>query len=357
MDWLNYHHLRYFWLVAREGSIARAAEHLHLAHPTISKQLRQLEASFERELFDRVGRNLVLTEFGQLVFQYAEEIFSAGRELQDAANGRPVGRPLKFEVGIPEVIPKLIAHRLLAPAFGLSEAIHVVCREGKHEELLAELAVHRLDIVFSDAPVSPTSSVRAFNHLLGKCGLSFFAVAELAAKYRREFPASLDGAPLLLPIEKTAIRRDLDQWLYTEGIKPRIVGEFEDTALMKVFGQDGIGVFPVPTVIEKEVCQQYNVRVVGRTEAVRERYYAVSVERRLKHPAVLAVIESVRRPSIRVILPVSRTRCATIRSAHVVFKKLDLSLTRYVGLKCQHGYYCDNEHAPTIDAMPNSNLI
>ncbi len=294
MDWLNYHHLYYFWLVAREGSIARAAEYLHLAHPTISKQLRQLETSFNHTLFDRVGRNLILTEFGRMVFRYAEEIFSVGRELQDAAQGRPVGRPLKFEVGIPEVIPKLIAHRLLAPAFRLSEAIHVVCREGKHEELLAELAVHRLDIVFSDAPVSPTSNVRAFNHLLGKCGLSFFAAAELASKYRRKFPSSLDGAPLLLPIETTAVRRDLDQWFYAEGIRPRIVGEFEDTALMKVFGQDGIGLFPAPAVIEEEVCQQYNVHVVGRTETVRERYYAISVERRLKHPAVLAICESAR---------------------------------------------------------------
>ena len=157
MGWLNYHHLYYFWLVAREGSIARAAEQLQLAHPTISKQLHQLESSFQDKLFDRVGRNLVLTEFGQTVFRYAEEIFSVGRELQDAVQGRAINRPLKFEVGIPDVIPKLIAHRLLAPAFLLSEAVHVICREGKHEELLAELAVHRLDIVFSDAPVSPTT--------------------------------------------------------------------------------------------------------------------------------------------------------------------------------------------------------
>ena len=294
MDWLNYHHLYYFWLVAREGSIARAAEQLHLAHPTISKQLHQLEASFEDKLFDRVGRNLVLTEFGQTVYRYAEEIFSVGRELQDTVQGRPVGQPLKFEVGLHDVIPKLIAHRLLAPAFQLGEAVRIVCREGKHEELLAELAVHRLDIVFSDAPVSPTASVRAFNHLLGECGLSFFATTELASKYRRKFPKSLDGAPLLVPAETTAVRRDIEQWFYTGDIRPRIVGEFADTALMKVFGQDGIGLFPAPSVIEKEVCRQYKVRVVGRTEAVRERYYAISVERRLKHPAVLAICEAAR---------------------------------------------------------------
>ena len=294
MDSLNYHHLYYFWLVAREGSIARAAEQLQLAHPTISKQLHQLESSFQDKLFDRVGRNLVLTDFGQTVFRYAEEIFSVGRELQDAVQGRPSGRPLRFEVGIPDVLPKLVAHRLLGPAFRLSEDIHLVCHEGKHEKLLAELAVHRLDIVFSDAPVSPTVSVRAFNHLLGECGLSFFGTPELASKYRRKFPSSFEGAPFLMPSDQTAVRRDLEQWFYTQEIRPRIVGEFEDTALMKVFGQDGIGLFPAPSVIEKEVCRQYKVRVIGRTDAVRERYYAISVERRLKHPAVIAICAAAR---------------------------------------------------------------
>ena len=294
MNWLNYNHLYYFWLVAREGSIARAAEQLHLAHPTISKQLHQLESSFEDKLFDRVGRNLVLTEFGQTVFRYAEEIFSVGRELQDAVQGRPSDRPLQFVVGMPDVLPKLIAHRLLKPAFELSEEVHVICHEGRHDEMIAELAVHRLDIVLSDAPVSPTVHVRAFNHLLGECGLTFFANADLAAKYRRKFPSSLDGAPLLLPTEKTALRRDLEQWFYNENLRPKIIGEFEDTALMKVFGQEGLGLFPSPSVIEKEVCRQYSVRVVGRTDAVRERYYAISVERRLKHPAVLAICEAAR---------------------------------------------------------------
>ena len=295
MDWLNYHHLFYFWKVAGEGSIARAAEQLHLAHPTISKQLGQLETALGDKLFDRVGRNLVLTEFGQTVFRYAEEIFSVGRELQDAVRGRPRGRPLQFIVGMPDVLPKLIAHRLLKPAFEISEPIHVVCHEGRHDELLAELAVHRLDIVLSDSPVSPTVNVRAFNHLLGESGLSFFGKADLAIKYRRKFPASLDGAPMLLPTEKTAVRRDLDQWFHAEDIRPTIIAEFEDTALMKVFGQDGVGLFPAPTVIEKEVCRQYGVRVAGRTDAVRERYYAISVERRLKHPAVVAICETARK--------------------------------------------------------------
>ena len=294
MDWLNYHHLYYFWLVAREGSIARAAERMRLTHPTISKQLSQLESSFEDKLFERVGRKLVLTEFGQTVFRYADDIFSMGRELQEAVHRGSGGRPLSLRVGLVEVLPKLVAHRLLKPAFRLREPVHIICREGKHEDLLAELAVHRLDIVLSDAPVGSTANVRAFNHLLGECGVSLFGAARLASKYRRRFPRSLEGAPLLVPTQRTAVRRDLDQWFSEQDIHPRIVGEFEDTALLKVFGQDGVGLFPAPTVIEREVRRQYNVRVAGRIDAVRERYYAISVERRLNHPAVVAICEPAR---------------------------------------------------------------
>ncbi len=294
MHWLNYHHLYYFWLVARNGSIARAAEQLQLAHPTISKQIHQLEASFDDKLFNRVGRNLVLTEFGQTVFRYAEEIFSVGRELQDTVKGRPSDRRLRFVAGMTDVMPKLIAHELLKPAFELSDEVHVICHEGRHDDMIADLAVHRLDIVLSDAPVSPTVHVRAYNHLLGECGLTFFAKADLAAKYQRKFPSSLDGAPLLVPTEKTTLRRDMEQWFDSEDFRPKIVGEFEDSALMKVFGQDGMGLFPASTAIEKEVCRQYSVKVVGRIDAVRERYYAISVERRLKHPAVVAICESAR---------------------------------------------------------------
>ena len=294
MEWLNYHHLYYFWLVAREGSIARAAERVRLTHPTISKQLSQLESSFKAKLFDRAGRTLVLTELGHTVFQYADEIFSVGRELQEAVHRRSGGRPLLLRVGLVEVLPKLVAHRLLKPAFQLQEPVHVVCREGEYEDLLAELAVHRLDIVLSDAPVSPAVNVRAFNHFLGDCGVSLFGTARLAEKYRRRFPGSLEGAPFLMPTERTAARRNLDQWFSTKEIQPTIVGEFEDTALLKVFGQDGVGLFPAPTVIEREVCRQYKVRVVGRIEVVRERYYAISVERRLKHPAVLAICNAAR---------------------------------------------------------------
>ncbi len=295
MDWLNYHHLYYFWLVAREGSITQAAELLRLAHPTISKQLQQLETSLDDKLFKRVGRNLALTDFGQTVFRYADEIFSIGRELQDAIRGRPGDRPLQFVVGMPNVLPKLISHRLLEPALTLGTDVHLICREASHDELLAELAVHRLDIVLSDAPAGPTANIRAFNHLLGECGVSFFGTAELVKSHRRRFPASLDGAPLLLPTAKTALRRDLDQWFYSADSRPKIIAEFEDTALMKVFGQDGIGIFPGPSAIEDEICRQYSVRVVGRTSDVRERYYAISVERRLKHPAVVAICDAARK--------------------------------------------------------------
>ena len=294
MDWLNYHHLYYFWLVAREGSIARAAERMRLTHPTVSKQLSQLESFFKGKLFDRVGRNLVLTELGHTVFQYADEIFLVGRELQEVVHRRSGGRPLLLRVGLVEVLPKLVAHRLLKPAFRLQEPVHVICREGHYEDLLAELAVHRLDVVLSDAPVESAVNIRAFSHFLGDCGVSVFGTARLVAKYRRRFPGSLDGAPFLVPTEKTAARRNLDQWFSAEKIQPRIVGEFEDTALLKVFGQDGVGLFPAPTVIEREVCRQYKVRVVGRIEAVRERYYAISVERRLKHPAVVTICDAAR---------------------------------------------------------------
>ncbi len=294
MEWLNYHHLYYFWLVAREGSITRAAERMRLSHPTISKQLSQLESALEGKLFDRVGRTLVLTDLGHTVLGYADEIFTVGRELQEAASRGAGSRLLSLRVGLVQVLPKLVAHQLLRPAFQLQEPVHIICREGRLEDLLAELALHRLDIILADTPAGASVKVRAFSHLLGECGVTLFGTARLAAKYRRRFPGSLQGAPLLVPTEATAVRRDLNQWFSENGVRPAVVGEFEDSALLKVFGQDGVGLFPAPTVIEQEVCRQYRVRVAGRIEAVRERYYAISVERRLKHPAVVAIRESAR---------------------------------------------------------------
>ncbi len=294
MEWLNYHHLLYFWTVAREGSVARACKQLHLAQPTISGQIRALENALGEKLFIRSGRSLVLTEVGRMVYRYADEIFSLGRELVDTIRDRPTGRPVRLAVGVADVLPKLIAYRLLEPALSLPEPVQVICYEGKPERLLAELSLHGIDVVLSDAPIGPSVRVRAFNHLLGESSVSFFATVSLVSAHRKRFPGSLDGAPLLLPTDNTTLRRSLDQWFDSQGIRPRVVGEFEDRALLKAFGQAGVGIFPAPTAIEKEVQRQYGVSVVGRLESVRERFYAISVERKLRHPAVVAISEAAR---------------------------------------------------------------
>jgi LysR family transcriptional regulator, transcriptional activator of nhaA len=289
MEWLNYHHLLYFWVVAREGSIVRASSVLHLAQPTVSAQISRLERSLGAKLFQRVGRNLQLTDTGRTVYRYAEEIFTLGRELTDAVKGRPTGQPLRLTVGVPDALPKLIVFRLLQPAFQLPEPIRLICREGKFDELVAALATHELDLVLSDTPVTPTLRVKAFSHLLGQCGVAFFAAPSLARKFHRGFPRSLAGAPLLLPTEGTTMRRLLDQWFDEQGIRPLIAAEFQDSALLKVFGQEGLGIFPAPAAIRSEIERQYRVKHVGTLANLHERYYAISVERRLKHPAVIAI--------------------------------------------------------------------
>src|SRR5437762_1945999 len=237
MEWLNYHHLLYFWVVAREGSIACACKELNLAQPTISGQLRSLEESLGEKLFARVGRRLTLTETGQLVFQYADEIFGLGRELNDVLKGRPRGRPLRLTVGVSDLIPKLIAYRVLQPAFALKERIQLVCYEDQPDQLLLDLSAHRLDLVLSHTPSGSAIAVRVFNHRLGACGVTLFAASTLAARYRKAFPSHLDGAPFLLPMERSASRRALQQWFGANGIHPRIVGEFQDSALLGAFGQ------------------------------------------------------------------------------------------------------------------------
>jgi LysR family transcriptional regulator, transcriptional activator of nhaA len=294
MTWLNYHHLHYFWMVAREGSIARASAQLNLAPPTISGQIHALEEALGEKLFTRVGRHLVLTEVGRVVFRYADEIFTLGRELIDTLQGQPTGRPLRLVVGVADVLPKLIAYRLLEPALHLSTPVQIICREGKLERLLAELVVYELDVVLSDAPSGALNRVRAFNHLLGECGVSLFGTAQLATQYRPGFPASLHGAPFLLPTDNTMVRRALEQWFEATDIRPHVVGEFEDSALLTVFGQTSLGIFAAPAVIETEVQQQYGVEVIGRLDEVRERFYAIAVERKLKHPAIVALSEAAR---------------------------------------------------------------
>ncbi len=295
MEWLNYHHLLYFWLVAREGGLQKASERLHLAPSTVSGQIRALEQSIGEKLFVRSGRKLVLSDVVRVVFRYADEIFTTGRELKDVLKGRPTARPLTLVVGVADVVPKLIAQRLLEPAMRLAEPVRLICREDKPDRLLADLAVHDLDVVLADGPAPPSVRVKAFSHLLGECGVVFLATEKLATSHRRRFPRSLNDAPVLLPTENTTLRRSLDQWLDGQGIRPRIVGEFEDSALLTVFGQAGLGIFPAHSVIADEVCRQHDVHRVGRVDEVRERFYALSVERRLKHPAVLAISEEARR--------------------------------------------------------------
>lgn len=291
MEWLNYHHLLYFYVVAREGTIAKAGEVLRLAQPTISGQIRSLEEAFGEKLFDRRGRTLVLTDVGRVVYEYAEEIFSLGRELQDTLRGRPSGKPMRFQVGISDVVPKLIAYRLLEPALR-SEAVRLICSEDKTDVLVTELTRHALDLVITDSPLPPSSHVKAYNHLLGECGVSFFARPELAKRMKGTFPHSLEGMPLLLPTENNVLRRSLDRWLEQHRVAPNLIAEFEDSALMKVFGERGEGIFPAPRAIEAEIAKWYGVVVVGRTTEVRERFYAISVERRIKHPAVIAISEA-----------------------------------------------------------------
>lgn len=295
MEWLNHHHLLYFWVVAREGSIARASAVLHLMPQTISAQIHTLEKSMGAALFERVGRGLVLTETGQIAKRYADEIFSLSQELLDTVRGRPEGRPLQLRVGVADALPKIICQRLLEPALHLSEPVQLLCREEGVETLLAQLAVHRLDLVLSDAPL-PTnlSSVRAYNHMLGQCGVTWMATRALARRVSQGFPQSMNGAPVLLPTSDTALRRSLDLWLERHGIRPKIIGEFVDSGLLKAFGQAGEGVFPVASVIADDVKHQYRVVSVGDADGVIDSYYAISLERRVRHPAVVAICDQAR---------------------------------------------------------------
>ena len=291
---INYKHLHYFWVVAKSGGIARASERLHLTPQTISGQLTLLENNLGEDLFNRVGRNLELTEPGRLVLSYADEIFSLGGELEEMVRNLPEERPLVFKVGVTEVVPKSIAYRLLAPALKLAEPVRIVCREGDIDTMLGELAVHRVDLVIADGPIPPGVNVRGFNHPLGDCGITFFATPRLARKLGKTFPHNLNGAPLLLPGEMTVVRSRLMQWFDKQHIHPRIVGEFDDSALMKAFGQTGSGIFIAPTAIAAEVEKQYGVVAIGQTDEVRDHFYAISVERKISHPAVAAITEAAR---------------------------------------------------------------
>lgn len=290
MEWLNYHHLLYFWVAARQGGVARAAEKLQVSQPTVTAQVRALEEAFGERLFRKEGRRLVLTEVGRTVAQFADEIFSLGQELLDTLHDRPTGRPLRLNVGVTDVVPKLLAYRLIAPALTMDTPVRVVCREGKPEPLFAELATHGLDLVIADAPVPPTVKVRVYNNLVQESGVAFFAAPALARTLKGRFPHNLDGAPLLLPSEGSALRRPIEQWLDQQGVRAIISGEFDDSALMKSFGEAGAGAFVAPASVAAEVKRQYNVRLIGHTDQVRERIYAVTAERKVKHEAVLRIL-------------------------------------------------------------------
>lgn len=308
---INYKHLHYFWVVAKEGSISRASERLHITPQTISGQLSLLEENLGEALFNRVGRNLELTETGRLALSYADEIFSLGGELEEVVRNVPEDRPLVFKVGVADVVPKSIAYRLLAPALQLPESVRIVCRENDIGSLLAELALHKIDLVIADSPIPPGVNVRGYNHQLGECGVSFLAVPQLADKLGKNFPDSLKGAPLLMPSNITVVQSRLLKWFDQLHIQPRIVGEFDDSALMKAFGQAGTGVFIAPTVIAAEVEKQYGVISIGQTDEVREQFYAISVERKITHPAVVAITETAREWLSRDVVPLSEQKTST----------------------------------------------
>ena len=291
---INYKHLHYFWVVAKAGGVTRASERLHLTPQTISGQLSLLEESLGEALFTRVGRTLELTEAGRLVLSYAEEIFSLGGELEEMLQQRPKDRPLIFKVGVADVVPKSIAYRLLAPVLQLPEAVRIICREGSADALLAELALHKIDLVIADSPIPASVNVRGFNHPLGDCGMSFFATPALAETLDKDFPQNLNGRPMLLPSELSATRQRLSEWLDKQHIYPRIVGEFDDSALMKAFGRAGAGIFIAPTPIAMEVEKQYGVVSIGQTDEIREQFFAISVERKISHPAVAEMTTTAR---------------------------------------------------------------
>ncbi|MDO6422443.1 transcriptional activator NhaR [Saccharophagus degradans] len=289
---INYKQLYYFWAVAKHGGITRASEQLHLTPQTISGQLSELEKGFEATLFDRVGRRLELTALGKLAYSYADEIFQVGKELENAITKKNNIRERVFRVGISSSVPKSIAYKLLSPALEKDPGIHLVCKDNNLEHLFADLALHKTDLVIADKPLSSDVGIKGYNHLLGECPIAFYATPALAERYRPNFPHSLNNAPLLLPGEDSALRIMLQRWLSQQSINPIVKGEFDDTALMKAFAQEGVGIFPGPTVIDKESQKEHGVEMLGEITELKIRYYAISAERKLRHPSVVAISEA-----------------------------------------------------------------
>jgi len=292
MEWLNYHHLRYFWTVAKEGSLAAAAGKLHVSQPSISEQVRALEDALGEKLFRREGRNNKLTDTGQMVFGYADEIFALGRELVSAVKQRPSEKTLRFYVGVADSFPKLVTNEILKPVFGMPQMVHVICREGKMEDLLAQLAAHRLDLVLSDEPASSSANFKVFNHRLQETDTTFCAEKSLAAKLKRGFPKSLHDAPALLPSDNTTLRRALENWFQEQKVQPRVVAEFEDLALMKVMASEGRGFIAMPSIAAKDAVAHYGFHIVGQAQKCRVQYHAVTAERRIAHPAAQLILRA-----------------------------------------------------------------
>jgi LysR family transcriptional activator of nhaA len=290
MEWLNYHHLLYFWTVVREGGIAPAAEKLRLAPPTISGQLKALQNSLGEKLFVRPGRKLELTEMGKIVFSYADEIFRLGHELVDAVHDRPTGKPLKFTVGIVDAISKQTVRELLAPIWHNNNNVRLSCHEGRYEKLLPDLILHSLDMLLVDNPVPPSAGYKVFNHLLIESRVSLVAVPQIVAKYQKGLPQSLNNAPFLLTTANTSLRRGLDEWFMAKRLQPNVIAEFEDSGLLAEYGMSGYGIFAVPSFIEKPICKQLHLKSIIRLPNVKERFYAVTAERHIDHPAIEAIL-------------------------------------------------------------------
>jgi LysR family transcriptional regulator, transcriptional activator of nhaA len=294
VDFLNYHHLRYFWTVAKEGGLTKAAAKLHVSQPTISAQVQALEAVLGEKLFRRAGRNLVLTDTGQHIMGFAEEIFLLGQDLVNSVKQRPTTRPVRLYLGVADALPKLVTSRIIEPVFHLPQPVQISCWETGVSGMLAELAAYKMDLVLADEPASSAVASNIFNHLLGESDVTFCAVPSLAAKLRRGFPKSLNGAPALLPMSNTGLRRSLEKWFQARGVRPRLVGEFEDAALVTTLALQGRGVMSVPSVVANEVVRRYGLSLIGRSRECQQQFYAITAERKLTHPAVLAITTGAR---------------------------------------------------------------
>ena len=289
VEFLNYHHLRYFWTVAKEGGLTKAAAKLHVSQSTISAQVQALEGVLGEKLFRRAGRNVALTDLGQHVLTYAEEIFSVGQDLLNSVKQRPTSRPLRVRLGVADALPKLVTYKIIEPIFHLPQPVQVACWETKVSDMLVELAAYRLDLVLADEPASSGVHAKVFNHLLGECGVTFCAEPRLAARLRRGFPNSLNGAPALLPMSNSGFRRSLEKWFHAIGVRPRLVGELEDPAFVNILALHSLGFMCVPTMVVKEIVARFGVRTIGRTDECKQQFYAITPERKLTHPAVLAI--------------------------------------------------------------------